>query len=183
MASRKMLPMTEEWREVAGTDGMYEASSLGAIRSWVSRGKPGVRASKPRVLKASPNVHGYPRVGLFIGGAVKYHQVHALVCAAFHGQRPAGMEARHFPDGTKTNCSAANLAWGTPKENSQDKAMHGTIRRGESAPNSKLTEADVVDIRLRRAAGEKLDDIAADKGVTFSLVSQVARRVIWAHVA
>lgn len=48
-----------------------------------------------------------------------------MVCEAFHGLRPEGMEVRHL-DGNSQNDAASNLAWGTRSENIRDAVRHGT---------------------------------------------------------
>jgi hypothetical protein len=51
--------------------------------------------------------------------------VHQMVLAAHAGPRPDGQEVRHL-DGDPLNNWLANLAYGTPSENSADKVRHGT---------------------------------------------------------
>jgi hypothetical protein len=55
--------------------------------------------------------------------------------------------------------------------------------RGDRHSQSKLTEAQVRDIRARRLAGEKLRSIGERYGVLKTTVSMVCRRVTWKHVA
>lgn len=61
--------------------------------------------------------------------------VHRLVLEAFVGPCPPGMECRHFPDRDPTNNRLDNLSWATRKQNMEDKASHGTNRKG--VPNHK----------------------------------------------
>jgi hypothetical protein len=51
---------------------------------------------------------------------------------------PEGMQVRHL-DGDTMNCRAGNLAYGTHKENQEDKVRHGTSSYGEKNPRAKLT--------------------------------------------
>lgn len=53
---------------------------------------------------------------------------------------------------------------------------------GERQWNAKLTEADVIDIRRRRDAGEILRTIAADHGITIGATHHIANRKSWRHV-
>lgn len=53
---------------------------------------------------------------------------------------------------------------------------------GEGNGAAKLTEAKVVEIRRRLAAGEFQRVIASDMGVVQSLISQIKRGRIWAHL-
>ena len=53
------------------------------------------------------------------------------------------------------------------------------ILRGERNGNAKLTEAQVREILLAEGSHER---IAADRGVSQTLVSMIKRRVLWRHV-
>ena len=58
-----------------------------------------------------------------------------------------------------------------------------SVSRGSDNGNSKLVASQVVEIRRRRAAGESRVSIAADFGISPSLVRAIAAREIWRHVA
>ena len=72
--------------------------------------------------------------------------IHRVVCELFNGPCPEGHQCRHL-DGNVQNNHAANLAWGTPKENNADKYIHGTTARGEKNPMAKLTNELVAKMR------------------------------------
>jgi hypothetical protein len=55
------------------------------------------------------------------------------------------------------------------------------VASGECNGRSKLTAADIPEIR-RRAAIEPLADIAADFGVSPATIGNIANRRTWAHV-
>jgi hypothetical protein len=64
-------------------------------------------------------------------------------------------------------------------------AIHHTgygDHRGTRHGMAKLTEAQVLEIRRRRDAGERLQAIADDFGVDMSLVSLIGLRKIWRHL-
>lgn len=106
----------ETWLPVVGYESAYEVSDLGRVR----------RVETARVLKASLNrPNGYRHVGLSLRGKAATCRVHTLVCEAFHGTRPEGLEARHL-DGDSFNNLASNLAWSTRSVNALDKVAHGT---------------------------------------------------------
>lgn len=120
--------MTEEWRDITGYEGYYQVSDLGRVRS-VSRiivnslGRTQHR--KGRVLRASPNADGYPRVGLSQASVVKDAYVHALVAMAFLPPPAPGEEVCHY-DGDPGHNVVSNLRWGTRTENLLDAVRHGT---------------------------------------------------------
>lgn len=69
------------------------------------------------------NNMGYPTIRLY--PARRNRLVHKLVALVFYGPCPEGQEVRHL-DGDRTNPSAANLAYGTRRQNIEDMRAHGT---------------------------------------------------------
>lgn len=117
----------EEWRQVVGWEGLYEVSSLGRVMqvgnvnlkrdTWGSR--------LPRIVRAYPR-NGYHRVRLRDeSGGVRQVTTHVLVAEAFIGPKPFEDAVVRHLDGTRDNNIPGNLAWGTPLENSADRAKHG----------------------------------------------------------
>lgn len=92
------------------------------------------------------------------------------------------METRHL-DGDKTNNHVLNLAWGTVKENSDDRQRHGTATGGSSKgiknPTCKLTEEQVMEARKSTLSNQKM---ANQLGVSKRLVSLIRQRKIWKHL-
>jgi hypothetical protein len=84
-----------------------------------------------REMRQTPNADGYPSVRLTIDGKRKRLAVHRLVAREFLPPRPSPVhEVRHL-DGDKWNNCVGNLAWGTPKDNADDRERHGRTSRGE----------------------------------------------------
>jgi len=171
---------SEEWRSVPGFEGLYRVSSLGRVRSLTRLSFDG-RIIRGRTLRPSPGSNGYPKVTLCRDGENHTVSVHRLILEAFRGPAPEGFEARHL-NGVKTDNRLSNLEWGSLAENAADKVEHGTAPRGERHPLAKLTEADVIKIRRRLAAGEFQREIAADFGVSRSAVSVIATGRTWSHL-
>jgi len=117
--------MAEEWRAVLGHEGIYEVSDIGNVRSldrevWHGTGTKTMKlVGRPL---ASFMVKGYLALNI-----PKLAYIHRLVCEAWHGPRPEGMECRHL-DGNPFNNTPDNLRWGTSKENAQDTLRHGHHR-------------------------------------------------------
>ena len=124
--------MSEEWRDVAGYEDLYQVSSEGRVKS-LERKLPhwrgGEQIKKERILKPDVSQDGYLRVGLYAGGKRKRFRVHRLVCEAFH-ENPDGKPCVNHIDENKTNNCASNLEWCTSSENNN----HGT-RNERSAKN------------------------------------------------
>lgn len=57
-----------------------------------------------------------------------------------------------------------------------------SIRLGEGHVGHKLTEAKVIEIRGRLAAGETGDSLALEFGVSRSVISEIRNRKAWRHV-
>lgn len=105
----------------------YEASADGQIFSvehnW--------RGYGVRVLEQDLNASGYPSVRITVDGKRKRISVHRLIAATFLPPRPSDAhEVRHL-DGNKLNSAVANLAWGTKKDNADDREQHGRTSRGK----------------------------------------------------
>jgi len=106
------------------------------------------------------------------------------ICEIAHGPPPTPRhQAAHSCGNAHEGCVNPNhLRWATVKENNADKRLHGTLLQGESVGNSKLTEAEVREIRRLASSGEAQKSIAARFGVNQSLVSMIKRRAVWAHL-
>lgn len=103
------------------------------------------------------------------------------VLLAFHGPRPSGQECCH-EDGDCRNDAAWNVRWDTSTNNKADMLRHGTRQRGEQINTSKLTAEQIQEIRTARATGARLKALAAQYGVTETMISLIARRRNWQHV-
>lgn len=133
----------EVWREHPALPGYYFSSEGRAGRK--------LKSGAMRVLSGCECGAGYRAISTPDGkGRYLRTYIHSGVCELFNGQRPAGMECRHL-DGNKRNNHPANLRWGTPQENSQDKERHGTATRGEKNPGAKLKAEAVREMRRMRA--------------------------------
>lgn len=144
-----------------------------------------VRGKYGRVLKPWLAGSGYEYVTVCAGSCAKNVTVHSLVCSAFHGVRPSGMQVAHN-DGNKLNNDASNLRWASPTENAEDKKLHGTAtgeafsRPGEENGRAKLTAMDAEFIRCSDESGASL---AKQFGVSKSTVFDIKKGRTWANEA
>jgi hypothetical protein len=139
----------ELWKEIPGYEGLYEASTEGRVRSLPREtvhytGKRIVRGG--RVLNGCTTPTGYIQVSMSKDGRTSGARVHTLVALAFIGPRPPRLVVRHL-DGNGKNNTVANLAYGTPQDNSDDMDKHGTVLRGERHGCAKLNAEQVAKIR------------------------------------
>lgn len=107
--------------------------------------------------------------------------VHRYICVARHGAPPsASHEAAHSCH--QPSCANPNhLRWATPKQNQADRALNGTLGRGEAHVGAKLTRSDVINIRrLVSQADRSPKDIGVQFGVSPTLVRRIRDRKAWA---
>lgn len=147
----------EEWRDIPGYEGHYQASNLGRVRSLERRarvGGGGLRTVTERILSGRAHRHGYSSYVLRKDGKSHPYHGHVLVMRAFHGMPEPGLIICHN-DSDGSNNRLDNLRYDTVKSNSADMVRAGNSLRGERCPNAVLTDAKVVDIRERRSQGER----------------------------
>jgi hypothetical protein len=119
--------MEEIWKPIPGYENLYEASSLGNIRS-VDRTVLDERNQKQRTRtfrgrQLSPNINkdsGRHSVMLSKEGKTKRFTVARLICLAFHGLPPEGKNLVLHYDDIHTNNMPENLRWGNHLENLED---------------------------------------------------------------
>lgn len=107
--------------------------------------------------------------------------VHAVICEAFHGPKPPGMECCHF-DCNSLNNAPSNLRWDTQEGNLADAIRLGRIPSGESHYLSKITEPDVVEMRRLAASGWTQERIAQRFGMSRSQTGTIIRGDCWKHI-
>jgi hypothetical protein len=174
--------MVETWKSVVGYEGRYEVSDTGLVRS-VARSVANT-ATSSRMLAAvilAPFVHrgGYMVVKLSRSRQKTSHYVHRLVAEAFLGSGEARQEVLHA-DGDKKNNRLENLSWGSRRDNMRDRHRLGEVAKGERHGMAKLTE-DAVRAILSDTRYHHL--VAADYGVSRSMISMIKRGKHWRHLA
>jgi hypothetical protein len=178
----------EKWKPVVGYESLYEVSDQGRVRSlyrevsYVRRDGVHFHRSYPSKIRAQGRRRGYCSVHLSKFRETRPFAVHRLVCEAFHGSPPAGKNQTAHLNGNRQDNRACNLMWATVAENLAHKHEHGTIPRGESHYKARLTERDVLEIRRRRAAGERRDKLAHQFGVTVGQIKSITARLCWRHI-
>lgn len=102
-----------------GYEDTHLISREGAVKSLPRNTSPG------RILTNHVDIYGYSYVSISSHGRVKAEKVHQLLLSTFDRPPLPGEVARHL-DGNPQNNSLENLAWGTQKDNEDDKKRHGT---------------------------------------------------------
>lgn len=167
----------EEWRDIPGHEGKYQASNLGRIRSLDRRVgicHGATRLMRGKVLKPAGQ-KADPHLRVVLGHGAKGSCVHQLVALTFLGPRPAGLEVRHL-DGNPLNNRADNLAYGTRTENILDVYRIGQAWR-------RLTARQAQEIKRRLQSGESGVDLAKEYRVSQSCISAIktGRTFAWTN--
>ena len=111
----------EEWRDITGTDGMYQISNSGKVRSRVK--------GDWHIMSMQPNSQGYNRVQLSYPKKRKAF-VHRLVAEAFI-PNPENLPIVNHKDFDILNCRVDNLEWTTLQGNYDYSAERGRFVRTE----------------------------------------------------
>jgi hypothetical protein len=119
----------EEWRDIPGYEGLYQASNMGWIKSLVGR--------KERILKPVMHSNGYMRVSLYIDKKLQQKYIHRLVAETFLANPQNKSEVNHL-DGNKTNNHVENLEWATSSENKEHAYKTGLYPRSKKYKGRKV---------------------------------------------
>jgi transposase-like protein len=150
----------------------YRVGEDGSIWTRYRKGRGGRLGLAWREMRPTPDKDGYRTVRLYDAlGTWEQLRVSVLVCSAFHGARPEGMECRHL-NGHPADDAASNLAWGTSAQNKADMRLHGTAPLGETHHNATLSDAQVAEIRSLKGR-LKQREIAEQFGITQGYVSEI----------
>jgi hypothetical protein len=131
------------------------------------------------IWRGKTDRHGYGIFSTFMAHRVSW-ELH-------RGEIPKGLFVCHdCPEGDNPACvNPAHLWLGTNAENTADKIAKGRDQylSGATNPASKLTAADVIEIRrLCVESGLTQAEIGAKFGVTSAQVSHLNRRTSWKHL-
>lgn len=116
--------------------------------------------------------------GLYRNG--KPRVVSRILCEDVNGPPPTpDHEAAHSCGNGHLGCvTKAHLSWKTPKENNDDRLIHGTHNRGERHGKAKLTESQVREIRsLKGIIG--IHKLAVRFGVSKTAVADIHKGRNW----
>lgn len=174
-----------EWRGVVGFEGQYEVSADGRVRR-VARELVRANGWPYRVAEHELSQvvmgRGYRAVAFKVARKTnRTRLVHRLVAEAFLPNPDALPHVNH-KNLDKTDNRVDNLEWCTEAQNQQHAADRGRFH-GRTNPNArfKLQPAQVDEILARLARGEFQDDLAAEFGVSQSMISAIKTGKSWAQ--
>lgn len=174
------------WKDITGYENRYQVSSEGRVkrlaRTIICRnGIP--KPLREQILTPHLNSNGYLWVQLIGPSGKDFRFVHRLVASAFVAN-PKRKPCVNHKNGIKTDNGTNNLEWVTRKENTSHAFASGLMSHaGEKNSQSKLTNESVRCIRLDRASGMKVQDIAAKYIISRRRVYDVINHRCWGQVA
>ena len=122
------------------------------------------------------------------GGYGRFHYLGRMVGAHRYAAGmldwPPSIKTRHTCN-VRACVNPEHLTFGTQADNIRDRDEAGRQARqkGVDHGGAKLTEEQVIEIRSRYAAGGVFQRaLAAEYGVSQSVISEIVRRVSWAHL-
>lgn len=127
------------------------------------------------------NQTGYGVLYSSVANKTVSHYAHRVAYELMVGPIPEGLFILHRCDNPPC-VNPVHLRAGTQLENIADRNMKGRQAKGYGHGHSKLTDPEVLSIRARFAAGERVASIARDTRLDFSTVHGIVRRKSWKHV-
>ena len=129
----------EEWRDIEGTDGKYQISNYGRVKSFIHK--------RPRILKPDLDRCHYLACYLFVPRR-RFCMIHRLVAQAFIPNPDDKPEVNHI-DGIRWNACVTNLEWVTQSENVKHAYATGLKKnsQGGDSHNAKLTNEQALYIK------------------------------------
>jgi hypothetical protein len=165
----------EQWERVPGYEEFYEVSDRGRVKSRFRYARSGAGMRRVAEKLMTQTVHpqtGHCRVQLSKRGKTKTHVVYKLVLEVHGGLlRPPKHDVKHV-DGNRENNCLENLSW-VPEEPKNLGVAHG---------KATLNSNDIQEIRMLRAAGMSVGQIATKLQVSKGQVSKVAAGKLRQHI-
>jgi len=168
----------ETWKDIPGYVGLYQASSLGEIRSHPETGQ-----RRGLIHRGGVTTGGYRQVILTKGEQHKHVFVHRLVLIAFIGHPPEGRDICNHINGDRADNRSENLEWCNRSENGQHASKvlgswDGKLQ-GEKNPRAKLSAKDVGDIRKLRSLGATYGEIVRFFPIGKTQIARIVKGESW----
>jgi hypothetical protein len=127
--------------------------------------------------QGKPDKDGY----MVVNFRTRVWKAHRLAYFLSTGEDPGEDRICHHCDNPPC-IEISHLFRGSVADNNSDKVKKGRLKRGESVKTSKLTEEQVAYIKFKKRGQPTLESIAAELGVSISLLWKIRRGINWPHV-
>lgn len=135
--------------------------------------------------KGSINRAGYGQICRRINGKTKVYGAHRYAWEQANGPIPDGLFVLHSCDNRRC-VNVEHLRLGTHTDNMRDASQRGRLQgrnRGVKHGRSRLTEAQVREIKTALKAGETYIHLAAKFEVHYMTIKSIANGRTWAWLA
>jgi hypothetical protein len=164
--------MKEAWKDVPGYEGIYEASTMGRVRSLKYDSH-----YRGRILKGTTGKNGYKIIALWKDGRSKSETIHRVVAKTFL-VNPLNKRTVNHKNGNKTDNRVQNLEWSTDSENNQH-AFDFLGRKGIGLKGNKNGHSrKIVQLTMRGIEVRTFDcirDAEVETNIKHENISKVAR--------
>lgn len=182
----------EQWLAIDGYQGIYQVSDWGRVRSLqrtITDRNGELQLIPGKDLKLYSDRYGYLQVYLTQNYQTQLFNIHHLVAKTFLapplgkvGSKLDSYCLNHI-DGNKQNNCATNLEWITHAANQQHAIDTGLFNSSGSQTQSKLTEAEVLDIwELLREQRLSMRQIALCFDVSVKTIQKIKYGKAWRKV-
>lgn len=180
---------TELWMDIKDYEGIYQISNHGRVKSLarvftknVTKRKEIMTVSMPEMIRVNSIKH-YPQISLWRNGKAKWITIHRLVAMHFvHNPDPENYNCVLHKDDNPQNPHWSNLTWGTQSQNILDCVKKGRGFNGIRNGNSKLSEANVHEIRKMLNDGITSRKIGKKFGVSKLPILSIKNNKTWQHL-
>jgi hypothetical protein len=173
----------EQWKDIPGLEGFYQASTEGRIRSIdriVKQRNNGTQYKRGKILSPAISGIGYCVCALSKENKLVSYPVHRLIAMTWLGFPPPNMYEVNHLDGNKQNNNYLNLEWSNRVNNLNHSIAMGLMKYnyGENHHNSKFTNKQREEILYLRNSGGTLVEIAELFNVFPSTISRIVEKQI-----
>jgi hypothetical protein len=160
----------EVWKQVIDSDGAYEVSDCGRVRSYKNN-KWGL-STNPKLLTVRDDAYGYKTVSLRMHGSYKNVKVHRLVVEAFIGRKLEPSEHIDHLNTIRSDNRLSNLRICTQAENNRN---HLTRKKMSIARKGK--KLDLTDEQRKRLS-ENAKQMWRDEKIRERIIEAVGKPII-----
>lgn len=178
MEKEKKLNEPEKWKFIDFTEGKYQISNYGRIKSFCHDPEEG------KIVKVS-NIKGFNAYSFIVGKKKKQFYIHKLVAQIFVKKDSEDQTKVIHIDWDKLNNYYKNLKWVTTEESYkriQKKMKDNVDKTGKSSTAAKLIADDVILLKHMLNKGIKQNVIAKLFAISEMQVTRIKRKENWANI-